>query len=49
MRGTKVSTPWTTPNTLTLKDHFQSFGVESHTRPPGGPTPALLQSTCTAP
>ena len=49
MRGTNACTPWATPNTLTLNVHFQSFGVESHTNPPGGPTPALLHSTCTAP
>ena len=49
MRGTNAWMPWATPKTLTPNVHFQSLGVESHTSPPGGPTPALLHSTWTAP
>jgi hypothetical protein len=49
IRGTKACTPWATPKTLTPKVHRQSLGVVSHTSPPGGPTPALLHSTWTAP
>ena len=49
MRGTKVMTQLATPNTLTPKVHCQSLGVVSHTFADGGPTPALLHRTWTAP
>jgi hypothetical protein len=49
IRGTNAWMPWATPNTLTPKVQRQSLGVDSHTSPPGGPTPALLHSTWTAP
>src|SRR5437762_9946926 len=41
--------PCTTPNTLTPNTHFQSLGVDSHTRADGAPTPALLIRTLQTP
>src|SRR5881409_2312465 len=49
MRGTNSTIPLATPNTLTPKVHRQSLGVVSQTLADGGPTPALLHSTWTAP
>ena len=50
MRGTNACTPLATPNTLTPKHHFQSFGSCSHGRPPPPDvTPALLKSRWHAP
>ena len=37
--------PLTTPVTLTLKIHLQSFGVVCQTFALGAPTPALLHRT----
>ncbi len=48
MRGTKASTPWITPQRLTPIAHSQSLWVTA-SRPPQRATPALLQTTCTAP
>src|SRR5882724_722079 len=48
MRGTNASTPWMTPQRLTPSTHCQSRCV-AVSRPPQAATPALLQSTCTAP
>src|SRR3954468_1070965 len=49
MRGTNSTMPFATPKTLTPNVQRQSFAVVSHTLADGGPTPALLQSTFTAP
>ena len=50
IRGTKALMPWMTPHRLTARPHPQSFRVWSQIRPSApAPTPALLQSTCTAP
>src|SRR4029450_6548995 len=49
IRGTNAWMPGARPNTLTPKVQRQSLGVDSHTSPPGGPTPALLTSMWTAP
>src|SRR5215467_12846509 len=48
MRGTKASTPWITPQRFTPSTHSQSRWV-ADSRPPWMATPALLQTTCTAP
>jgi hypothetical protein len=47
--GTNAWMPWATPNTFTPKVHLQSLGVVAHGSALGGPTPALLHSTWTAP
>ena len=48
MRGTKASTPWMTPQRLTPIAHSQSLWVTASS-PPQRATPALLQTTWTAP
>src|SRR5207248_4577313 len=49
IRGTNAITPLATPKTFTPNVQRQSLGVVSQTLADGGPTPALLQRTCTAP
>src|SRR5579875_1473748 len=46
--GTNVRMPWITPQRLTPRIHSQSASVTSQASPPTD-TPALLQTTCTAP
>ena len=46
--GVKTRTPWMTPQRFTPSAQRQSCSVDSHTTPSGA-TPALLQTTCTAP
>ena len=46
IRGTNSMIPFTTPNTLTLNVHCQSFGVVSQTLAHGGPTPGLSCTGC---
>ena len=46
--GRNVVTPWITPQRFTLISHRQSSRVAVRVGP-AGPTPALLQTTCTAP
>ena len=48
MRGTNASMPWITPQRLTPSTHCQSRCV-AVSSPPQAATPALLQSTWTAP
>src|SRR5438876_1459938 len=47
--GTKVRMPWITPQRLTPSTHCQFSRVCCHERRKSPPTPALLQTTCTAP
>ena len=49
MIGRKVRTPWMTPQRFTPMIQFQSSSVFAQVGPHAPATPALLQTTCTAP